>query len=141
MADIILLFVRLVFGFVFMLPGIQVHLLGRAGATELARANGVPAPQVAVPLGGVIITIGGAMVAVGAWADVGALLLAVFAVCAAPAMHAFWREEEPMIAQTQMAHFMKNLGLAAGATAIGYVYAAGPVAYSLTGPALVGSWS
>lgn len=124
--DTLFLIARVLLGLVFVLPGIQVHLVHRADAVQLARANGVPAAALMVPLGGVTVVLGGLMVILGAWADMGALLLAVFALSAAPVMHAFWREQEPMMAQNQMAHFMKNIGLAGGALLVIAVFSGVP---------------
>lgn len=135
-ADALLLFARLVLSLVFLLPGVQVHLLGRVEATALARSNGVPLAGLLVPLTGVVVVVASLLVAFGAWADLGALLLAGFAVSVAPVMHAFWRAPDPLAAQNQMAHFMKNLGLAAGMLVLAFVYmtAPGAVAFSVTGP-------
>lgn len=138
--DALFLISRVVFALVFLLPGIQVHLLQREQAVGMARANRTPLPEVTVPLAGLAIVAGGLMVGLGAWADVGALLLAAFSIGVAPFMHAFWREEDPQVAAGQFAHFMKNIGLAAAALMLFYVYGATEpgAAYSLTGPLLAG---
>lgn len=51
------------------------------------------------------------MVVLGAWADLGALLLAAFLVPTALLMHRFWGLDDPMMAQDQTAHFNKNIAL------------------------------
>jgi uncharacterized membrane protein YphA (DoxX/SURF4 family) len=77
----------------FVMSGIQVHLLGRAGVTEYVRATGAPAPELMVPLSGVAIVAGGLSVALGIWADFGAPVLAAFAMSVMFFMHAFWKEQ------------------------------------------------
>jgi uncharacterized membrane protein YphA (DoxX/SURF4 family) len=61
-------------------------------------------------------------VALGVLADVGALLLAAFALSIMPIMHAFWKEADPQMQQNQMAHFMKNLAIVGGALVIFFTY-------------------
>lgn len=138
MTDALFLAARVAFGLVFVLPGLQVHLVHRDGGVGLARASGVPRADVVVPLAGVALVAGGLMVALGLWGDVGTLLLAGFSLAAAPSMHAFWRERDPMASQVQLAHFMKNVGLAAGALALFLAWnqLQGDVGLALTDPLL-----
>jgi putative oxidoreductase len=134
--EVLFLVSRVLLALVFVLPGIQVHLLQRAPTLELARRSRVPVPELLVPLAGVVMVTGGAMVILGLWADLGALLLASFSLAAAP-VHAFWREQDQLARQIQLGNFAKNLGLAAGALLVFYAYQEFPeAAFSLTGPLL-----
>lgn len=134
--DALFLVARVAFGLVFVLPGVDVHLVHRDRTVGMAKASGVPRPEVLVPLAGVTVIAGGLMVALGLWGDLGTLLLAGFSLAAAPTMHAFWRERDPMVSQSQLAHFMKNIGLAAGALAIFFAWnqLQGDAGLALTGP-------
>jgi putative oxidoreductase len=131
---------RLLLAMVFIGPGIQVHLVERRSAVALARAAGAPLPAIMVPLAGVATIAGGLMIATGIWADVGALLVAAFAIGVLRFMHAFWTEAEAHAVQNQIAHFSKNVGLAAGALAIPYVHGerGDDAPLSLGSPVLVG---
>ncbi len=83
-----------------------------------------------MPVTGLMILAGGVMIALGAWADVGALLIAAFVLPTAYFMHAFWKLDDPMMRMNQQAHFMKNMAMAGAALLIAY-FGSGPV--SLTG--------
>jgi putative oxidoreductase len=110
------------FAATFVLSGVQVHLIGRAGAIEDARSSGAPAAELMVPLSGVAIVAGGVSVALGIWADLGALILAAFALSVMCFMHAFWKEQDEQVMQNQFAHFMKNVAMAGGALVIFWAY-------------------
>jgi putative oxidoreductase len=91
-----------------------------------ARAAGVPAPEVAVPVAGVIALAGGLCVAIGFRARLGAGLLLIFLVPVTLWMHAFWRETDPAMIQMQQVNFMKNLALVGAALILAY-FGAGPI--------------
>ncbi len=118
----------------FVLSGLTNHF-SRQGV-EYARGYGAPAPELMVPLSGVAIVAGGLSVALGIWADLGALVLAAFALSILPIMHAFWKEEDAQAQQTQMVQFVKNVSLAGGALVIFYVYnqLQGEAGLSITDP-------
>jgi putative oxidoreductase len=63
-------------------------------------------------LTGVLMLVCGTLVAIGLWADLAALLLAIFLVMAAFYAHAYWKETDPMTRAGQEAHFWKNIALA-----------------------------
>jgi putative oxidoreductase len=132
--EVVFLAGRILFGMLFLVSGLTVHL-SRQGV-EYARAYGAPAPGLMVPLSGVAIAVGGASVILGVWADLGALILAAFAVSIAPIMHAYWKEEDPQMKATQQAQFMKNIALAGAALIIFYLYnqLQGEADLSLTDP-------
>jgi putative oxidoreductase len=134
--DVVFLAGRILFVVVFVLSGVQVHLVGRAGAIEYARSSGAPAAELFVPLSGVAIIAGGLSVALGVWADLGALILAAFALSVMFFMHAFWKEQDEQAVQNQFAHFMKNVAMAGGALVIFWAYnqAQGGAPLSITDP-------
>jgi putative oxidoreductase len=82
--------------------------------------------DILVPISGIIALIGGLSVLTGFHARVGALLLLLFLIPVTFIMHNFWDIPNPEMAQMQMTHFMKNLGLI-GATILIAFYGAGPI--------------
>ena len=78
---------------------------------QYAASQGVPFAGVLVPLAGIIALVGGLSVMLGYRAKLGAWLLILFLVAVTPTMHRFWGISDPMLAQNQMVHFMKNLSM------------------------------
>src|SRR5450759_5333313 len=99
--DWIFLAGRILFAIMFFNSGLVGHILGRKGTAAYARQNRVPLPELSVVASGAMILVGSVLVALGAWGDLGALLIAAFLVAVTPVMHAFWRESEPMTKQLQ----------------------------------------
>jgi len=134
--DVVFLAGRILFALMFVVSGTQVHLIGRAGVTDYVRSFGAPAPELMVPLSGVAIVAGGLSVALGIWADLGALILAAFALSVMVFMHAFWKEQDQQAMQNQFAHFMKNVAMAGGALVIFWAYnqTQGEAPLSITDP-------
>ena len=75
---------------------------------------------------GVIILLGGTSILLGYRAKVGAWLIALFLVLITPIMHKFWGLTNPMMAQVQMAMFLKNVSMLGGAMLIAQ-FGAGPL--------------
>jgi putative oxidoreductase len=125
--DVIVPLGRLLFTAIFITSGIS-HFTQRKGMVPYARSQGVPAPNLMIPLTGVMLLIGGLSVLVGYWARVGALLLVIFLIPTALIMHRFWGLPEHGKAQQEKAHFMKDIALAGAALMIVYF---GPGPYSL----------
>jgi putative oxidoreductase len=90
-----------------------------------AAAQGVPLASVVVPLSGILSLVGGLSVAFGYKAKWGAALIVLFLVPVTVVMHNFWSVSDPLVAQDQMAHFMKNISLIGGAFLIFY-FGSGP---------------
>jgi putative oxidoreductase len=134
--DVVFLVGRILFALVFVASGLMGHLAKARETAQYARSQGAPAPELMVPLSGVVIIVGGLSVALGAYADLGALLLAGFCFSVAFFMHAFWREQDPQMQQNQMAHFMKNMAMVGGALVIFYAFnqLQGNAGLSLTDP-------
>jgi putative oxidoreductase len=120
--DWLLLLGRILFALNFIFAGFGFHLRQRAMATEYARAQGAPLPDLAVPLTGIVIALGGVMVVLGFWVDLAALALAVSVLGFAYWMHSFWKLEDPMEKVNQTTHFFKNLQLAGGALILFFLF-------------------
>ena len=134
--DWIFLAGRILFAIMFFNSGLVGHIIGRKGTAAYARQSRVPLSELSVVASGVMILVGSVLVALGAWGDLGALLIAAFLVAVTPMMHAFWRESEPMTKQLQQINFLKNVSLLGGALVLFYVWnqLQGSAGLSLTGP-------
>ena len=134
--DWIFLTGRILFAIMFFNSGLVGHVLNRKGTTAYASQNRVPVPALSVLASGAMIIVGSVLVALGAWGDLGALLIAAFLVVITPVMHAFWRESEPMTKQLQQINFLKNVALLGCALVLFYVWnqLQGSAGLSLTDP-------
>ena len=94
--------------------------LGHFSSQYIAYAaqQGVPLAALLVPLSGIIAFAGALSVAFGYHARAGAWLLVVFLVPVTLFMHNFWSVKDPMMAQMQLAMFMKNVSMLGGALLI-----------------------
>jgi putative oxidoreductase len=97
-----------------------------AQMVDYAAHQGVPLARLAVPISGLVAGIGGLSVLLGWKARFGAWLLVLFLIPVTVVMHAFWKVADPMMAQMQMAMFMKNVSMVGGALLIAY-FGPGPV--------------
>lgn len=113
---------RFLFALIFLLSG-PFHFSKQEIA--YAVAQGVPLAPILVPFSGVIALAGGLSILLGYRAKLGAWLLVLFLVPVTLMMHNFWAVHDPIMAQFQMAMFMKNLGLLGGALLISQ-FGAGP---------------
>lgn len=91
-----------------------------------AAQQGVPLPQILVPLAGLIALAGGASVILGYRARIGAWLLILFLVPVTVWMHNFWAVRDPMMAQMQEGFFLANLSRIGAALLIAH-FGAGPI--------------
>jgi putative oxidoreductase len=132
--DIVFLIGRILLAVPFVQSGVMLHF-SRQGV-EYARAYNAPAPGLMVPLSGAAIVAGGLSVALGIWGDLGALVLAAFALAILPFMHAFWKEEDAQAQQMQMVNFVKNVSMAGGALILFYAFnqLQGEAGLSITDP-------
>ena len=115
--DILLVIGRVLFALIFINSGIA-HLTKLKDMTGYAQFKKVPAPKLAVIVSGLMLIIGGLYIVFGVYADLGALLLAIFLVPTAFMMHNFWTIEDPQAKQGEMINFFKNLSLAGAALII-----------------------
>ena len=117
--DIVLIVGRVLFSLLFISSGVA-HLTKLEAMTGYAQYKKVPAAKLSVIATGLMLIIGGLYVALGIYADLGALLLAIFLLLSAFKMHDFWTISDEQAKQSEMTSFMKNLALA-GASLIIFV--------------------
>jgi uncharacterized membrane protein YphA (DoxX/SURF4 family) len=86
--------------------------------TGYAQFKKVPSPKLAVIVTGLMLIIGGLYVALGIFADLGALLLAIFLIVSAFMMHNFWTIQDEQAKQAETINFFKNIALAGAALII-----------------------
>ena len=115
--DILLVIGRVLFALIFINSGIA-HLTKLKDMTGYAQFKKVPAPKLAVIVTGLMLIIGGLYIVFGVYADLGALLLAIFLVPTSFMMHNFWTIQDPQAKQGEMINFFKNLSLAGAALII-----------------------
>ena len=72
-----------------------------------------------------MILVGGVFVALGIYADLGALLIALFLLPAAFMMHAFWKETDATAKMNETMAFNKDMALGGAALIIFAVIKAG----------------
>ena len=117
--DIVLIIGRVLFSLIFVASGVA-HLTKLEAMTGYAQYKKVPAAKLSVIATGLMLIIGGLYVALGIYADLGALILAIFLLLSAFKMHDFWTISDEQAKQSEMTSFMKNLALA-GASLIIFV--------------------
>ena len=116
---------RLLIGGLFLMSGAQ-KLTGLDQFAASLVKGGIPdniAPMLA-PIAAGTETIGGLCIVLGLFTSWASLLMIAFTIIAALVSHRFW-EFEGAAAQTQMAHFMKNM-MIVGAFCLLYVSSGGP---------------
>jgi uncharacterized membrane protein YphA (DoxX/SURF4 family) len=112
--DLILVIGRILFGGFFLMSGIN-HFTKLEAMTGYAKYKKLPAAKLGVLISGLMLVIGGITVILGYYADLGALLLAIFLVLAAVIFHNFWKETDATAKQNEMLGFMKDIALAGAA--------------------------
>jgi putative oxidoreductase len=95
------------------------------GTFAYAAQQGVPLPNILVPLSGVMAIAGGLSIAFGYHARVGAALLIAFLLPVTLSMHRFWNVPDPMMADMQRVMFMKNVSILGGLMLLAH-FGAGP---------------
>jgi putative oxidoreductase len=113
---------RFLFALIFLMAGANHFNRQTVG---YAASQGVPLAAIAVPLSGVLAIAGGLSILLGYRAKLGAWLIVLFLVPVSFMMHKFWTVTDPMMAQNQMVHFMKNVSMLGGALLISQ-FGAGP---------------
>ncbi len=133
--DVLVLIGRILFTALFLGSALS-HLTNTKAMAGYAASRGLPAAVPATVGSGLLILAGGLSVLLGVWADLGALLLAVFLVPTAVLMHGFWKESDPQARQMEMIHFQKDLALAgASLMLLGLIaHTGGDLGLTLTGP-------
>ena len=115
--DLIFVIGRILFGGFFLMSGIN-HFTKLEAMTGYAKYKKLPAAKLGVLISGLMLVIGGLSVILGYYADLGALLLAIFLVLAAVIFHNFWKETDATAKQNEMLGFMKDIALAGAALII-----------------------
>ncbi|MFI7504585.1 DoxX family membrane protein [Streptomyces sp. NPDC049687] len=112
------------------------HLTRTKAMAGYASSRGVPAAGPAVFASGLLLLAGGLSVLLGIWADLGALLLAVFLLPTALLMHAFWKETDPHVRQNEQVHFLKDVSLGGACLMLLalFSYAGAELGLTITGP-------
>lgn len=115
--DVVLVIARILFAGIFTTSGIS-HLTKLDAMTGYAQYKKVPAAKLSVIVSGLMILVGGFYIAFGVYADLGALLIAIFLIPTAFMMHAFWKESDATAKQNESIGFFKDLSLAGAALII-----------------------
>jgi uncharacterized membrane protein YphA (DoxX/SURF4 family) len=115
--EIALIAGRVLFALIFINSGIS-HFTKNEAMTGYAKFKKVPMAKAAVYLSGLMILLGGIYIVLGFYADLGALLIALFLIPTAFLMHAFWKETDPTAKQNETIGFFKDLSLAGAALII-----------------------
>jgi len=120
---------RVLFSSLFVMAG-----LGHFSSQEIgyAAAQGIPLASMVVPMSGIMAIVGGLSIALGYKAKWGAALIILFLVPVTIMIHNFWSVSDPVAAQDQMAHFMKNVSLLGSALLIFY-FGSGPLSLDARG--------
>ena len=113
----VLVIARILFAGLFINSGIM-HIAKVETMSGYARYKKVPAAKPAVIVSGLMILVGGLYIVLGVYADLGALLIALFLIPTAFMMHAFWKESDATAKQSESAGFFKDLSLAGAALII-----------------------
>jgi putative oxidoreductase len=114
---------RILFSVIFLVAG-PMHF--SQPKVAYAKAAGVPLANLLVPASGLLALAGALSILLGYRAKIGAWLLVLFLVPVTLAMHNFWAVQDPMMAQIQMAMFMKNASILGGALLISQ-FGSGPL--------------
>ena len=122
--DVVLVIGRVLFALLFINSGIA-HLTKLEAMTGYAKYKKIPAAKLGVIVSGLMILIGGLYVALGIYADLGALLIALFLIPTSFLMHAFWKETDATAKQNETISFFKNLSMAGAALIIFALVATG----------------
>ncbi len=133
--DVVILIGRILFGAIFF-AGAAGHFTQTAAMAQFTEAKGIKPGTPAVLLSGAWMLVAALMVVVGVWADLGALMLAVFLLPTAVLMHAFWKEQDPQAKSGEQMHFHKDVSLAGAALALFGLFATfgDQIGLMVTGP-------
>lgn len=128
--EILIVIARLLFSLIFLMSAIG-HFTQTKTMVEYTKSKKVPAPGLAVFVTGIMLLLGGLSILLGAFVNIGAILLVIFLIPTAFIMHNFWTVKDPMMKQNDQINFMKDLALAGAAFLIWYLYHTVPVPLSL----------
>lgn len=106
---------RVLYSLIFISAGLN-HFTAKSIAH--AATLGVPFAAVATPLSGVLAFAGGLSILLGYRAKLGAWLIVLFLIPVTLGVHRFWGIADPVMAETQLIMFMKNVSIIGGALII-----------------------
>ena len=115
--EIALIAGRVLFALLFVSSGVN-HFTQNSAMTAYAKYKKIPMAKIAVYVSGLMLVLGGIYIALGFYADLGALLIAIFLIPTAFLMHAFWKESDATAKSNEMIAFFKDLSLAGAALII-----------------------
>jgi putative oxidoreductase len=135
-AGLIALIGRLLFGLYFVALGLGFHVPKTKMAEDYARSMRFPAPAVAGWPTGLWMAAGGLSISLGIWPDLGAVMIALFAIPAAAYFHRFWEVEDPTTRQFQQGYFGRNVIIVGACAFMFAVFATAGDAFpfTITGP-------
>ena len=103
------------------------HFTKLEAMTGYAKYKKLPAAKLGVLISGLMLVIGGITIILGYYADLGALLLAIFLVLAAVVFHNFWKETDATTKMNEQIAFNKDISLAGAALMLLALVASGVV--------------
>ena len=115
--EIALIIGRVLFALLFISSGVN-HFAQNSAMTAYAKYKKIPMAKIAVYISGLMLVLGGIYIALGFYADLGALLIAIFLIPTAFLMHAFWKESDATAKSNETIAFFKDLSLAGAALII-----------------------
>ena len=115
--EIALIVGRVLFALLFVSSGIN-HFTQNSAMTGYAKYKKIPMAKISVYVSGLMLVLGGIYIALGFYADLGALLLAIFLIPTAFLMHAFWKESDATAKSNERIAFFNDLSLAGAALII-----------------------
>ena len=119
----ILLVGRILFPAIF-LNSVAFHSVQGQMAIGYARQVQFPVPALAGWPSAVVLVAGSASIVLGAWADLGAVLLGAFVLVAALGFHRFWEITDPEQRRTQRGNLWRNVSLLGGCLVLFALFAA-----------------
>lgn len=132
-ASLILFVGRCLFAGLFLFSA-RGHIVNRQRYVDTAKGR-IPLPIVAGWPVGIWLLLAAASVILGAWPDIGVLMLAAFLIPAALLFHPFWRFKDPAQRRPQESNFYRNISLLGAAIVMFALFAAfGAGQFALTGP-------
>lgn len=108
---------RIVFGGFFLYNGIN-HFKQRKSMAQYAKVKNVPLADIAVPATGAALIVGGTSILLGVKPRLGALAIIGFLAGVSPAIHDFWKQQDPGQRMNDMTNFGKNMALLGAALAL-----------------------
>ena len=105
---------RILYGGVMIFSGVNNYLNLKV-MVDLTKSKGMPLPTLCVVIASAICILGGISILINYQIKIGVLLIWIFLAPSTVIIHNFWTVEDPMLKGSEMAHFLKNLLILAGA--------------------------